>query len=85
MVSSENYLILSGKDAQQNEQLVKKYLRPGDAYLHADIHGTYCNAVLILVHDHIHQVQLPHSSVLYCLVNCTVRLVALLPLLFNND
>jgi predicted ribosome quality control (RQC) complex YloA/Tae2 family protein len=52
MVSSENYLILSGKDAQQNEQLVKKYLRPGDAYLHADIHGKYCCVMLTLVHDH---------------------------------
>jgi predicted ribosome quality control (RQC) complex YloA/Tae2 family protein len=53
MVSSENYLILSGKDAQQNEQLVKKYLRPGDAYLHADIHGEYCCATPLLVHDQI--------------------------------
>lgn len=38
-VSSEGYLVLSGRDAQQNEQLVKKYLRPGDAYVHADMHG----------------------------------------------
>lgn len=26
-VSSENYLVVSGKDAQQNELLVKRYLR----------------------------------------------------------
>ena len=26
-VSSENYLVLSGRDAQQNELLVKRYLR----------------------------------------------------------
>lgn len=38
-ISSEGYLILSGRDAQQNEQLVKKYLRSGDAYVHADMHG----------------------------------------------
>ena len=38
-VTSENYLVLAGRDAQQNEQLVKKYLRPGDAYVHADLHG----------------------------------------------
>ena len=31
--------MLSGRDAQQNEQLVKKYLRTGDAYVHADMHG----------------------------------------------
>ena len=29
----------SGKDAQQNETLVKRYLREGDAYVHADVHG----------------------------------------------
>ena len=38
-VTSDNYLCIAGRDAQQNEQLVKKYLRPGDAYLHADVHG----------------------------------------------
>jgi predicted ribosome quality control (RQC) complex YloA/Tae2 family protein len=38
-VTSEGYLVLSGRDAQQNEALVKRYLRPGDAYVHADIHG----------------------------------------------
>jgi predicted ribosome quality control (RQC) complex YloA/Tae2 family protein len=38
-ITSEGYLILSGRDAQQNEQLVKKYLRSGDAYVHADMHG----------------------------------------------
>jgi len=38
-VTSDNYLVVAGKDAQQNEQLVKRYLRPGDAYLHAEVHG----------------------------------------------
>jgi len=38
-VTSDNYLVLGGRDAQQNEILVKRYLRPGDAYLHADVHG----------------------------------------------
>lgn len=38
-ITSDNYLVLGGRDAQQNEQLVKRYLRPGDAYLHADVHG----------------------------------------------
>jgi len=38
-ITSDNYLVVAGKDAQQNEQLVKKYLRPGDAYLHAEVHG----------------------------------------------
>lgn len=38
-VTSENYLVLCGQDAGQNELLVKRYLKPGDAYVHADLHG----------------------------------------------
>lgn len=39
-ISSENYLVLSGRDGQQNEILVKKYMQKGDVYLHADYHGS---------------------------------------------
>lgn len=38
-VSSENYLVLAGRDGQQNEMLVRRYLKAGDIYVHADIHG----------------------------------------------
>ncbi|CAI9591240.1 unnamed protein product, partial [Staurois parvus] len=38
-ISSENYLIIAGRDQQQNEMIVKRYLRPGDIYVHADLHG----------------------------------------------
>ncbi|KAG0482583.1 hypothetical protein HPP92_010667 [Vanilla planifolia] len=38
-ISSENYLIISGRDAQQNEMIVKRYLSKGDIYIHADLHG----------------------------------------------
>ncbi|KAF1520603.1 Nuclear export mediator factor Nemf, partial [Eudyptes sclateri] len=38
-ISSENYLIIAGRDQQQNELIVKRYLRPGDIYVHADLHG----------------------------------------------
>ncbi|TPX46340.1 hypothetical protein SeMB42_g03741 [Synchytrium endobioticum] len=38
-VSSENYLVVGGHDAQQNEQLVRKYLKRGDVYIHADLSG----------------------------------------------
>jgi len=38
-ISSENYLVIAGRDAQQNELIVKKHLRPGDVYIHGDIHG----------------------------------------------
>ena len=30
---------LGGRDAQQNELIVKRYMREGDIYVHADLHG----------------------------------------------
>ncbi|KAH0597756.1 hypothetical protein MHUMG1_04128 [Metarhizium humberi] len=38
-ISSDGYLVLGGKDAQQNEILYKRYLRKGDIYCHADLRG----------------------------------------------
>ncbi|KAF3456411.1 hypothetical protein FNV43_RR01061 [Rhamnella rubrinervis] len=38
-ISSENYLVISGRDAQQNEMVVKRYMSKGDLYVHADLHG----------------------------------------------
>ncbi|MGQ0798352.1 MAG: NFACT RNA binding domain-containing protein, partial [Methanobacteriota archaeon] len=33
------HLILGGRDARSNDQLVKKHLKEGDRYAHADVHG----------------------------------------------
>ena len=44
-ITSENYLVIGGKDAQQNEQLVKKYMDKGDLFFHCELHGA---AVMIL-------------------------------------
>ena len=38
-ISSDGYLVLAGKDPQQNEMLYKKYLKKGDVYVHADLTG----------------------------------------------
>lgn len=38
-ISSDGYLVLGGKDAQQNEILYKRYLHKGDVYVHADLKG----------------------------------------------
>ena len=38
-ISSENYLVIGGRDQQQNEIVVKKYLKQGDIYVHADLNG----------------------------------------------
>ncbi|CAH2983554.1 unnamed protein product [Chilo suppressalis] len=38
-ISSDNYLVIGGRDQQQNELLVKRYLRSGDVYVHAEVTG----------------------------------------------
>jgi len=38
-ISSDGLIVVGGRDAQQNEILVKRYLRKGDIYVHADMHG----------------------------------------------
>lgn len=38
-LSTDGYLVLGGKDLQQNEMLYRRYLKKGDIYVHADIHG----------------------------------------------
>jgi len=37
--SSEGYLVLVGRDATTNQQLIKRYTEPHDIVLHAEIHG----------------------------------------------
>ena len=44
-LSSENILVVGGRDANSNESIVKKYLEPNDIYLHADIHGASSTAI----------------------------------------
>jgi len=38
-ITSGGKMVLSGRDARSNDQLVKKHLKPADRYAHADIHG----------------------------------------------
>lgn len=38
-LSSENYLVITARDAQQNEIIIKKYLKPNDIVFHAQIQG----------------------------------------------
>ncbi|MDS0283187.1 ribosome rescue protein RqcH [Haloarcula onubensis] len=37
--TSDGYLVLGGRDADDNEQLVQKYLERGDKFFHAQAHG----------------------------------------------
>ena len=37
--TSDGVLVVGGRDASQNEELVKKYMEGGDLFVHADVHG----------------------------------------------
>ncbi len=37
--TSDDYLVIGGRNADQNEELVKKYLEPGDVVFHTQAHG----------------------------------------------
>jgi predicted ribosome quality control (RQC) complex YloA/Tae2 family protein len=37
--TSDGTLVIGGRDADQNEELVKKYMEGGDTFVHADVHG----------------------------------------------
>ncbi|XP_050663996.1 ribosome quality control complex subunit NEMF homolog isoform X1 [Leptidea sinapis] len=38
-ISSDNVLVIAGRDQQQNELLVKRYMRGTDVYVHAEVTG----------------------------------------------
>ena len=38
-VTSENYLVIGGRNAQQNEALVKRYMDKTDLFMHSELHG----------------------------------------------
>ncbi|KII68681.1 Nuclear export mediator factor NEMF [Thelohanellus kitauei] len=44
-ISSDNYLVIAGRDAQENEYLVKRHTTKSDIFVHAEIHGS---AVVII-------------------------------------
>ncbi len=39
LITSEGFLVIGGRDAGQNETIVRKYLSSEDIFLHAEIHG----------------------------------------------
>jgi predicted ribosome quality control (RQC) complex YloA/Tae2 family protein len=38
-ISSDGMLVIAGRDAATNEEIVEKHMQPGDRYLHANIFG----------------------------------------------
>ncbi|KAI7132095.1 hypothetical protein KC352_g31092, partial [Hortaea werneckii] len=59
-LSSDGYLVLAGRDAQQNEILYRRYLRKGDVYAHADLHGAA--SVVIKNHTNTPEAPIPPST-----------------------
>ena len=48
-LSSDNYLVLAGHDAQQNDLLVKRHLLKDDLYVHAQVNG----AASVIIKNHV--------------------------------
>ena len=38
-ISSEGAIVVAGRDSASNDQMVKRHLKEGDVYVHADLHG----------------------------------------------
>ncbi len=62
-ISSDKTLVIGGRDANSNENVVKKYLDNKDIYLHADIHGA--SSVVIKLGDKSLNDQLLKESAIF--------------------
>ena len=61
-VSSENYLVISGRDAQQNELIVKRYLKKGQCYCFSVTSTRLLGQYDYYQYDNIHNNRLPASA-----------------------
>ena len=59
-ISSENYLVIAGRDQTQNEMIVKRYLRNHDVYVHAEVQGA--SSVIIKNPDTSGQTPIPPKT-----------------------
>jgi predicted ribosome quality control (RQC) complex YloA/Tae2 family protein len=57
-VTSEGYLVISGRDSHQNELLVKRYMKSGDLYMHSD----YGGAASTIIKRHEKGIPVPRNS-----------------------
>ncbi|KIW74086.1 hypothetical protein Z517_12496 [Fonsecaea pedrosoi CBS 271.37] len=59
-ISSDGYLVIGGKDAQQNELLYRRYLKKGDVYVHADLQGA--SSVIVKNNPRMPDAPIPPST-----------------------
>jgi len=45
LITRSGFLVIGGRDASQNESIVRRYLEPSDIFLHADVHGAPATVV----------------------------------------
>ncbi|SPQ94981.1 unnamed protein product (mitochondrion) [Plasmodiophora brassicae] len=50
-ITSDNFMVIGGRDAQQNELVVRRHLNANDLYFHADLHGA--SSVVLLNPDNV--------------------------------
>ena len=60
-ITPDNILVIGGRDANTNEDVVKKYLDNNDIYMHADIHGA-SSIVVKLEGDELNENTLQQSA-----------------------
>jgi predicted ribosome quality control (RQC) complex YloA/Tae2 family protein len=65
-ISSDNYIVLGGRDQQQNDLLVKRHFRPGDLYVHADLHGATSVIIKNLTGNEVPPRTLQEAGLLAC-------------------
>jgi predicted ribosome quality control (RQC) complex YloA/Tae2 family protein len=58
--SSDGMIVVAGSDASSNEKVVKKYLKAGGRYAHADMHGA--PSVVIRKPDSGENIQIPENT-----------------------
>ncbi len=51
LITSEGFLVIGGRDADQNEVIVRRYMSENDIFLHAEIHGG--PATIIKTNKHV--------------------------------
>jgi predicted ribosome quality control (RQC) complex YloA/Tae2 family protein len=61
--TGEDFLVLGGRNADQNEELVKKYTEPSDRFFHAQAHGAPVTVLKATEPDEAaRDVEVPHGS-----------------------
>jgi predicted ribosome quality control (RQC) complex YloA/Tae2 family protein len=61
--TSDGFLVLGGRNADQNEELVKKYMEPSDRFFHAQAHGAPVTVLKATEPDEAaREVDIPESS-----------------------